>query len=168
MEVRVAMALGLVLASAMCGKALADAVRRRARTLEALSEGLQTLRIHMTGRFEPVRNALEHCDCPVMALVAENMDDGASADEAWRSVQKRAARRGGPIDALNDGDRQILDHLFAGLGQSGRREQEALLSGTLRAIALRREGALAKAREADRLYLPLGILTGLMLALVVI
>lgn len=168
MEVRVALALCIVIGSALCGKAFADSVRRRVRTLDSLAEGLRVLKIHMTGMFEPVRNALQRTDCDIMALVASAMEDGSSAGEAWRRVQMRASRRGGAIEALRDEDRKILEQLFSQLGQSGREAQEALLAGVIQAVDSQREKAAIKAREADRLYLSLGLLIGLMLALIVI
>ena len=168
MELRLILALCLVLGSALCGKALADGARRRARTLTALEEGTRRLKIHMTSLFEPVRDALERSDCPLFTLVGEAMEGGLSAGEGWLRAQRRASRRGGPIDALDEGDRQLLDRLFARLGQSGREEQEALLDASAREVARLRDGALKKAGEADRLYVTLGFLIGLMLALIVI
>ncbi len=168
MELRLILALCLVLGSALCGKALADGARRRARTLTALEEGTRRLKIHMTSLLEPVRDALERSDCPLYALVGEAMEGGLSAGEGWLRAQRRASRRGGPIDALDEGDRQLLDRLFARLGQSGREEQEALLDAALRGLEERRDEAAGKARQAERLYLTLGLLTGIMLALVVL
>ncbi|MBR1820314.1 MAG: stage III sporulation protein AB [Clostridia bacterium] len=168
MEIRVALALCVVLFSALCGKSLADGVRRRANSLRALAEGLRRLRIHMTSMFEPVQNALDHADCPLMAMVAEGMRGGLSAKAAWEEIEKKAARRGGPIDSLTEADRKVLARLFAGLGQSGREEQDLLLGSALQAIESLREGAQEKVGEADRLYATLGLLIGLMLALIVI
>ena len=156
-----------MLGSGLCGKAAADAVRRRARTLEGLTEGIRVLRIHMMGLLEPVQFALERSECPLLALVAAGVKDGRSAHEAWGELRGRTARRGGPVDALVEEDLQLLDRLFQRLGQSGREEQEALLSATLQSLELRLASARQKAGEADRLYLSLGLLIGLMLALIV-
>jgi len=168
MEARIATALCLVIASALCGKALADGVRRRAKTLEAILEGLRILRVHMIILFEPVRDALQRSECPIMVRVAEHMSNGTSAADAWTRAARQASRRGGEIDALSREDRTVLDELFSHLGESGREEQEAMLNMAIESVEAQREGALNKAREADKLYLPLGLLTGLMLALVVI
>ena len=168
MEGHIAMAICLVLASALCGRALAEGVRRRARALDALAEGLRTLRIHMTTLYEPVRDALERSNCPVMALVAQAMVDGSDASAAWARVKARATRRGGAIDALSVGDCRVLEGLFSHLGQSGREEQDALITAAIGELEPLQARATAKAVEADRLYLSLGLLTGLMLALAVI
>ena len=168
MQGRLILALCLVLCSAFCGRALADGVRRRARALREIVEGLRRLRIHMTGMFEPIRSALEHSECPLLAAVAGGMSDGESASESWHVLEKRGVRRGGPLESLAEADRQILSQLFSGLGQTGREEQELMLGTAIEAMERQREAAQAKVAEADRLYGALGLLIGLMLALIVI
>ena len=168
METRIVLALCLVLFSALCGKTLGDGVRRRAATLRQLSEGVRRLRVHMMSMFEPVQAALEHADDPLLTLIAGGMSGGVSAGEAWRSLEKKSTRRGGPADSLIEADRQILTRLFDGLGQTGREEQDLLLTGVVEALDRQQQAAQVKAGEADRLYLSLGLLIGLMLALIVI
>ena len=51
---------------------------------------------------------------------------------------------------------------------TGREEQDLLLSGVVEALDRQQQAAQVKAGEADRLYLSLGLLIGLMLALIVI
>ena len=158
----------MVLGSTLCGRAAAEAMRRRFRVLSALAEDLQVLRIHMTGMLQPVQCALEKSACPLMKRVAEGMRQGRSASDAWQAVRDSVLRRGGSGDALSPDDLAALDALFGQLGQSGREEQEALLGASLEAVTRLRDGALQKAGEADRLYVSLGFLVGLMLALIVI
>ena len=168
METRLALAACLVLGCALCGRALADQARRRANALGALSEGLRVLRIHMTGLMEPVQCALACSNCPLLSLVAEGMQGGQSAGEAWRAVRPTAMRRGGAADALSKDDAKLLDGLFDRLGQSGREEQGALIGTALEAVEALREEARKRAAEAGRLYMSLGLLIGLMLALIVV
>lgn len=168
MEARLILGLCLVLFSALIGKVLADGVRRREATLTSVVDGLRRLRIHMTSLFEPVQIALKHADAPLLSMIAEGMSGGESAMEAWKSLEKRAIRRGGAADSLNEADLQILAQLFSGLGQSGREEQDLLLSGTIEALERQRVSAQAKVWEAERLYVTLGLLIGLMLALIVL
>ena len=168
LETRIALAFCVVLGSTLCGKAASDAVRRRYRMLAALAEDLQTLRIHMTGMLMPVQCALDKAGCALMQQVAEGMRRGRSAADAWQAVRGSATRRGGPGDALSAEDLGALDALFSQLGQSGREEQGALLNASIENVVRLRDGALKKAGEADRLYVSLGFLTGLMLALMVI
>lgn len=168
MDMRLALAACVVIGSTLCGKAAADQLRRRANTLDALAEGLRSLRVHMTGLYEPVQLALERSDCPLFTLVADGMKGGVGAKDAWAAVRRVAIRRGGPADALTERDLGVLDALFTGLGQSGREEQEALLDGAMEALTRLRDAARRKAGEADRLYVSLGLLIGLMLALIVV
>ena len=168
METRVVLALCVVLGSTLCGKALADSARRRANALKSLESGLRSLRVHMTSLCEPVRNALEHAGCPLLGAVAKGMEGGKSAGEAWRSVRRNALRRGGPADSMAEADARLLDGLFEQLGQSGREEQELLLKGALEEVCRLGAEAAKRVGEADRLYVSLGLLVGLMLALIVI
>ena len=168
MDTRLALAICVVLGCALCGRALADAARRRANTLRALTEGMKVLRIHMTGMLEPVQCALAAANCPLFSLVAEAMGGGRSAGEAWRSVRRPAMRRGGPADALTESDARALDGLFNRLGETGREEQGTLIDASLEVLEGLRDEAAKRAAEAGRLYLSLGVLVGLMLALIVL
>lgn len=168
LETRVVLAICAVLGSTLCGKAASDAVRRRYRVLAALAEDLQALRIHMTSMLMPLQCALDRAGCALMKQVAEGMRQGCSAADAWQSVRQSAMRRGGPADALAAEDIGVLDTLFGQLGQSGREEQGVLLDASMETVNRLRDGALKRAGEADRLYVSLGFLTGLMLALIVI
>lgn len=168
MPVRVILALCVTAFSALCGRSLADGARRRAEALRSIAEGLRRLRVRMTGMFEPVSGALAQSGCALFETVAETMGDGASAGEAWRNMLRKPARRGSPVEYLTDADRHALSQLFDALGQSGREEQEILLAAALQSIEALRTGAEAKLGEADRLYAKLGLLVGLMLALIVL
>ena len=168
LETRVVLAICAVLGSTLCGKAASDAVRRRYRVLAALAEDLQLLRIHMNGMLMPLQCALDRADCALMKQVAEGMREGRSANDAWQTIRQSALRRGGPADALASEDIGALDALFRQLGQSGREEQGVLLDASREKVSRLRDGALKKAGEADRLYVSLGFLIGLMLALIMI
>ena len=167
METRIALEACVVLGSTLCGKEAADVTRRRVKTLDALFEGVRVLRVHMTSLFEPVQQALQRSENPLLIEVADGMRDGRGAGEAWRAVKPGAIRRGGAADALQRQDLVTLDTLFSSLGQSGREEQDALLDCALENLARLRESARQRSSEADRLYVSLGLLIGLMLALIV-
>ena len=168
MQVRIILALALVAGCTLCGKTLAEAARRRVRLLCSLSEGVKLLRTRMMSLFEPVAQLLCQSECPALAQVGNRMDSGRSAAQAWTEVKARTRRQGGQLDALNDGDRQVLDQMFEHLGESGREAQALMLSGAAQALELRCEDARKRAAEADRLYVTLGLLIGMMLALMVI
>jgi len=157
-----------VLGSTLCGKAAADTVCRRWRVLAALSEDIRTLRIHMTSMLQPIKRALESSGKGLLPLVAEGMSTGCSAGEAWQKVRRGAVRRGGAADSLTEEDLSVLDKLFEQLGQSAREAQEGLIAVALLEIERQRESARVKMAEANRLYVSLGLLIGLMFAIIVI
>ena len=95
MEIRVALALFVVLCGALGGRALSDGAKRRAEALRVLSEATRRLRVHMTSMFEPVPVALEHADCELFSMVARAMEGGVSAEAAWDRVERKATKRGG-------------------------------------------------------------------------
>ena len=165
---RLMLALCAVAGGTLCGSAISAVARRRVRTLETLTRGIKLLRVHMIGMFQPVPQALSAAECPLMEAVSKAMAPGVSASAAWRFVRDRERRRGGRLDALTVEDLEALNRLFEGLGESGRDQQEILLAASHEALARSLETAHKRAGEADRLYVPLGALTGLMAALVVI
>ena len=167
MQVRIALALCIVLCGALCGHSLTVAYRQRASVLRGLTEGLRVLKIHMTGMFEPIQDALERSECPLLKSVSGRMQAGVSAREAWQAMTKERTKKAA-AEVLTESDRAILDRLFEHLGESGREEQDLLLEGTAQALEAQLEKAASSAAEADRLYLKLGILIGLMLALIVV
>ena len=122
----------------------------------------------MTGMFEPVQQSLSRSECELLSMVGGGMGPGIGAEGAWQVVRKAQRRRGGLIDALAGEDIQALDRLFSQLGTSGRDAQELLLNGVAQELEQNLSSARLRAAEADRLYVSLGLLTGLMLALIVI
>ena len=136
--------------------------------MESLSRGLRLLKLNMTSMFEPLSHALAATHCPLLEQVGSAMRPGTDAASAWAEVSRREARRGGRMDALCGEDRQALDSLFDHLGESGRDAQEVLLDAALRGLDENLRTARARAAEAERLYVSLGLLVGLMLALIVL
>ena len=165
---RLILALCVVAGGTLCGSAMSGGVRRRVKALESLASGIRLLRVHMIGMFQPVHQALGGTECPLLESVSRAMTPGGSAASAWQSVREKECRRGRALDALTAEDLEALDRLFDGLGESGRDRQEILLTQTLEALTRFLESARRRAGEADRLYVSLGALTGLMAALVVI
>ena len=164
---RFVLAACVVVGCAMGGWAVSGGSRRRLSALRELAEGLRRLKLHMTGMFEPLRHSLEAAACPLLGQVAAEMEGGRSAGEAWSRLKARPLR-GGPGEVFATEDLRLLDHLFDRLGESGREDQAMLLSGTLGALEERIESARVKAGEAERLYGTLGVLVGLMLAIMLV
>ena len=165
---RVALALCVVVGCALCGSAMAMGQRRRVRLLEALLRGVKLLRFHMLRMSEPVRQALISSGCAALEAAGRAMGPGIGAAEAWARVRREAARKGGGLDALTPEDLRALDALFERLGESGRESQEIQLDAACAALERSLEAARRRSAESDRLYLSLGTLTGLMIALILI
>ena len=165
---RFVLALCVVAGCTLSGSVMAGAVRRRVRLLEALIQGIGRMRPHMIGMFEPVGRALEASGCPLLEAVGAQMQPGVGVSEAWAVARRAEGRRGGGIDALTPEDTEILNRLFDQLGETGRDQQELLLTGVSAALERNLEAARKRVGEADRLYISLGALTGLMIALILI
>ena len=168
MGTRVALALCVVASCTLIGKSLAGKARRRVTALKQIADGLRNLRVNVVTMFIPMRDSLLRTDCPLLNMIGERMGEGMSAGEAWMACKPAARRNGGICDALTAADFRILDGVFVKLGQSERETQDNLLSESLRELERSVDAARAKADEADRLYVTLGRLVGLMLALIVI
>lgn len=168
MGLRLILAMCAAVGGALIGRSLAGACRRRCAVLKDIADGLRALRVNMISMFEPVCESLSRSECAILHDVGEAMRKGSSAREAWQQVKPSARRKGGAIDALIASDEQVLDRLFFHLGESGREQQDILLSGGIRALEERYIEARGKAAETDRLYISLGLLVGLMLALIVV
>ena len=165
---RLALALCIVIGSTLVGRTLSGSARRRAASLKEIRDGVKVLRVHTVSQFEPVRDSLRSSGCQLLAQVGDRMGEGLGSGEAWLSAKPGLCRSGGLADALSASDVQLLDRMFSQLGQSGRETQEILLSDVLLSLDQACDSARTKAGESDRLYVSLGLLTGLMLALIVI
>lgn len=161
MGIRLILAAVVVVGATLCGKALSDAARLRAKTLRELTEDVRLLRVHMVSMFEPVPDSMARANSSILQKVSEGMKTGLSAAAAWEKLRMKA-------HVLSREDREALDGLFEQLGESGRESQDALLTGTAEKLARLAEAAEERARAAERLYGTLGLLVGLALALIVI
>lgn len=158
----------MVIGCTLCGRSLSHGAHRRVELLDSLCRGLRLLKLNMTSMFEPLAHALSSTHCPLLEQVGRALRPGTDAASAWNAVCAREARRGGSMDALCGEDRQVLEGLFRHLGESGRDAQELMLEAAIRRLDENLRAARARALEADRLYISLGLLIGLMLALIVL
>lgn len=157
----------LVVAVALCwgvGRALAGGLERRERVILALMDAIQLLRIHMLDGLSPLRAALEQARFAPFREIGKKMGTGGIAD-AWRCTRGRLIGRGGAMDSLGTEETAVLDRFFEGLGISGKQEQEALFSQTLRDLGRLGEEARRNSRDKAKLYGTLGILAGLALGI---
>lgn len=120
----------------------------------------------MMRMLQPTAQALSAAECPILVRTGAAMAPGVSAAEAWAEVRAAQGRRGGQLDALAQDDLRALDAFFDELGETGRECQALMLSETIDALERNLEIAGERAQEAERLYGALGLLTGLMLALI--
>ena len=153
---------------ALCGTAMAAGVRRRVAALKTLIYGLKALRVHMLRMLEPAAQALKAANCPILERVGAGMGPGVGAGAAWEAVRDGAGWRGNGLEALTGEDRRVLDGLFGGLGEIGKAQQEIELRSAIQSLEQNLTAASASAGEAERLYGTLGLLVGLMLAMIAV
>ena len=136
--------------------------------LKTLIDGMKSLQIHMLHMLEPVASALVFTECPLLEQTGRAMTPGTSAREAWTWVKDISSGRRSGLETLAGEDLQTLDAFFHKLGEVGRAEQGLLLNRVIRTLEENLEGARSSAGEAERLYGSLGLMVGLMLALLVV
>ena len=133
-----------------------------------VSEALKTLKWHIVSRFEPVQLSLMRSGSDLMETVGRRMETGTSAAAAWMAIKQDRTVGRKWLSAYTEGDTELLDRLFGELGQSGRQAQGDLIDGVQEALRARIRSLETEARAADKLYGPLGLLLGLMLALILL
>lgn len=168
MGARIILAIFIVVGCTLAGKSMSAALRRRLTVLDQMIHSVKMLRIHMSGMLESVERALEITNFDAFAKVSQEMTGGLSAQEAWTRAKEYLLRRGGYLDALAESDVSVIDGLFEDLGQMSRQTQEVRFQNILKNLAEQREAARLIQNERERLYVTVGFLLGIMLALVVI
>jgi len=168
MAIRIVLAVCIVLGCTLFGRALSNAARRRVAVLNRLIRGVKMVRIHITGMLEKVSDALKMSGCDVFIVIGYEMEKGKSAKEAWNAKSEDFMKRCSPLDSLTDKDVELLNDLFSNLGESSRREQEMFLESIIKGLCEQRDGAKVQLNEKEQLYVSVGFIIGLMLALVVI
>lgn len=154
---------------AWAGLALAAGLRRRPRELRQLQTALHVLQTEIDWGATPLPAALARAGaaCPgpagrLFASAAAELaaGDGRGAGEAWAAAVDRAY----PELALTPADRDILTALGACLGASHREDQMRHLHLCLDRLALAEREAREQAERGARLWQHLGVLGGLLLA----
>lgn len=152
------------------GLRMATDLRRRPRELQQLQTALNVLRTEIDWGATPLPQALARasgcCDGPVGRLFAAAARDlaagsGRPAGEVWGAVVARAY----PDLALTPADREILSALGTCLGTSHREDQLRHLGLCLERLSLAEREARERAETNARLWQHLGVLGGLLLAL---
>lgn len=171
MLLKLAAAALVVGGAAAAGRLAAARLRRRPQELRQLQTALHVLRTEIDWGALPLRGALARAgrcvagpasDLFAAAARALAAGDGGGADLAWR----RAVEEVGPASALASPDREILLALGACLGASHREDQLRHLDVCLERLARAEDEARERAAGEARLYEQLGLLLGLLAALV--
>ena len=168
MGIRIGLALCLTAGCTLLGKSAGNAARRRSKCLEDMIRAVRLLDTHITDRCCNVSDSLMKTGYEPFVQSGAEMKNGFSAGEAWARIRQAFYGRRGILDALIARDREIVNELFDGLGGSSRQAQEVLIDSAVRYLSEQHEGARLQLAEKDRLYVTVGFLFGLILALAVI
>lgn len=168
MNIRIILAISIVVCSAFSGKAFAAAAQKRAALINEMIEGLRLLRIYMTGMMEDVSRALMQTGNKILNIIGEEMTRGGNAAEAWKNVSISPKFQNIGLNALKREERDVIERLFARLGESDRESQKVLIESCIKALEDRLPEARKKAVEAEKTYAMLGFLIGIIIALVVV
>ena len=168
MTLKLALAAVVVVGCGLCGAAMTRSANRRWRLLRETADGLRQLRVQIVHLQEPLDRALRQSGSSLFALAADHLDGASCAAEAWRRAWETAGRRGGEGDCLAGRDVRALERLFDRLGESGRAGQQEAIRACLATVEAAAEEARSRAAEVSRLYTAVGLLVGLVVAVLLI
>ena len=152
----------LVAVGAMAGRSLAGGEARRVQALRLLAADVSRLTEAMLEKRLPLFEALSLGESRAIRRAAEA---GGAPNDAWTAAREGEARRGGELDALERADLAPLDELFARVGGEGLARQRELLTTAAEGLRTRCEKAAQARDERGRLYISLGALAGMALAI---
>lgn len=166
---------GTVLAgTSLLGGMMAKRFRDRPRELRDLAAMLRVLAAEISFVRAPLTEALERSAratgraSPIRDLltsVAGHMrTPGVTAEMAWRSASAEHLQR----TALSHEDYEIVATLVQTLGQTGAEEQAGMLMAATTLLTDREREAVVDRERYARLYLTIGILTGVLIIVLLI
>ena len=164
---KLAAALILTAACAALGWSAALKQTRRAKALRALCHAVSRLKEDMLEKRMPLRDALAASRHPLMTRAARE-SEACEPGEALRMAAASLSMRGGELDSLTREDMAAIERLAGELGQGGAARQRLLLSETEEELCALASGAEKLAAERGRLYVSLGALGGLALAVLMV
>jgi len=164
--VRILLCAILVGLCAWAGRSAAMVQVRRARLLKTVLGEMEPLRLRMLSQRLPLKDALSGCVWEEMREMGKEMEQ-ADAVSAWKNVCRKRVSRGEAMDCLEEEELKVLDGFFAGLGESGVRQQEALFENTKTELERILQAASKTCGEKTRLYTALGALAGAALVIMV-
>lgn len=167
MRIRFALACFIIVGGWLAGRTVAWTGGRRRRMLETLIQSIRKLKLQIIRLAAPLEDALRHSEAALFSMVADNLTEAGSAQDAWNRVARVQTRRGGDADCLQKPELDVLNGLFAHLGETGRYGQEEALDACIASL----EEILSEAREQgerrDKLCSSLGLLLGLAAAVLI-
>ena len=153
--------LSVVLAACACmGRAFSNGRRRRADILGEMLAGMRVLRLRMLNSLEPLGILLRKSDARIFRNLGNSLWEGSSLVECWEKLRSSEVRRGKLLDCIHAEDLLLLDEFFAGLGTSGRDEQNELFSRMIARMEEAHSAARKSFRDANKTYTALGALAG--------
>lgn len=173
MLVKIAGALSIVVAGGLVGRTLATNYDQRPSQLRACQHGLQMLETEISYSATPLPEAWQHLGRVTQSPIREIFDQahqlycaqpGITAGEAWN----RAVLDTYDANALNQEDAEILRGLGGVLGISSSYDQGKHLNLALNKLQQQEEGARIAASSNGKQLRYLGVLGGMMLALMII
>ena len=160
MQLRLVCAGIIVACGAGIGLRLAKKSAGRARLLRELIDALKLLSVRSARGGLPLAAALEESASGLLREIGAKMHKhGLNAEEALRKMNP---------DELGPEERGALEKLFSSLGAFGRAETLAELETCIAQLAIYESRALERAERAEKLYPPMGMLTALAIAVLLV
>ena len=158
----------ILLSCAAIGRSMSNRRRRRHEFLSDILAAMRVLRLRMLNSMEPIGILLRKSDCKLFSSLGNSLWEGAGLAEAWKDMRNASQKSDSGLECLKDVDLRLLDGFFAGLGKTGREEQNNLFATTI--AELEEEQLLAKKtyREASRLFTSLGTLVGIGICILIV
>jgi len=161
------LAAAAVLTAACAGLGWSAALKqtRRVKALQSLRRAVSRLAEDMLEKRLPLRGALAASEHVLFSRAAQECQ---SPEEALRRAARELSGRGGPLDSLTREDLAAVERLADGLGRGSLERQRLLLRETTDELAALSLAAEKLAAERGRLYVSLGALGGLALAVMLV
>ena len=162
---RLTAAAVLTLSGAAFGRSLSGARRLGHAQLVSLNEALSRLEVWMLQKHMPLAEALRATGHDVFDAVAQGMSTGQAPGAAFDTSEKTLRLRGGGMSCVDGEDIKRMRAFFMALGASGASEQRLLIESTRAELLLHIGKAREQAQEQAKLYMSLGLLSGLALSI---
>ena len=155
----------ITLACAAAGRLFSNVRKKRSEALTQILGGMRVLRIRVLNSAEPVSVLMRKSDLPMFYNLGQKIGEGMTAAEGWDSLKAGAA---GELECLTAADIAVLDDFFAGLGRSGRDEQDSLFSMSVARLEEALSQAKSRYQESSKTFAALGALVGIAICIMIV